>query len=63
MLCRKWIKAEDGTLRVKRYHICDSCGEICENDDFMGTDEETMCIPCWNKYLVKKEQSAAATTD
>lgn len=62
MLCKKWYKAEDGTLRVRRFHRCDTCGEICENDDYLGDDEDTMCIPCWNK-LKKMEQPAAGTTD
>lgn len=55
----KLQKMIDG--RMITYHRCDSCGQICENDDYMGDDDNTMCIDCWNKIRARKQNEPAAS--
>lgn len=49
MKCTKWIKNEDGSLHKFTFHRCNTCWQICENDDYMGDDNDTMCIDCFNR--------------
>lgn len=48
------MKILDG--RFIKVHICDTCGQICENNDYMGDDDNTMCPRCFNNWWKKVSQ-------
>lgn len=52
-------KAIDG--RLVTYHRCDTCWDIVDNDDYMGTEDNTMCLKCFNRMWNKEKKPVAAT--